>query len=1011
MCLVLKYVFILLWLIYTFASIILLFSKGLLLHRDVLPNKSICETDVDSLQELTQNCTKTNTKVVMIIIDALRHDFVIHSEQDMPYTNKITVFRDILASYPKQSRLYKFIADPPTTTMQRLTALTTGSLPTFIDVGSNFATEELLEDNVIDQLVNNRKKVVFMGDDTWANLFPKRFYRNYTYPSFNVWDLDTVDEGIKKNLYPEIVKDDWDVLIAHFLGVDHCGHRYGPNHKEMERKLNETNVILRDILKEILGRENIMLFVFGDHGMTSNGDHGGESENELTSALFVLSSSQELQPKTENDIKQVDLVPTISTIMGVPIPFSNIGSLIKSALPQNFHLVNSIWRNAKQINDYLTTYSLKNDELNDKHIHFIKDSFKMLDIQHNTFVKSCENFMQLSRRACEEVWIRFDESSIYKGLVLMFVSLYFSFLLVGSSALDNYDKITGTQVLIMFSIVVPLNLIAFLFYFYKIIHITVVFFITGFIGTIFLALFCVACWSSLTQDFLNTNKPDKILIRIFTVLTTLGFFSNSYIIEESYVLHTSFVLLLWYLVVRFKLENRKTWFRNKIKPKNFSLKHWITSLNCKVVWCSILLCIILRYSHSFWKCREEQGWCFEDGAQTKTGNSIISLIVIVIAVTLVHKSLKCSGNLTGCSLNVYLSSFLPKIFSVLISVHWIFESSFQHVKPTVPYIAYIPNVIILLTVLLIMTLFASPLLVHYVDLQEGKANQSENFYELIYRIAKNIVKMQLGPHIQGYPIVYGLATVYSATFLIFSILLCIFGGLLFGYVYAVSVVIMIISIWIMAMIVSVIRHNQCTKINELYTVNWLYILLWTLSSSYWFYGTGHNPSFPAIHWNAAFVLQSDIKNNTWLPGFFILANTFFSHAVHAFLLPLLLICPFTIHGAWSGKSLPPKDEDEQTMARGELLLAEKSRQMIHGAFDLTAKYILVNCFRVAMVMAAATIHSRHLMMWKIFAPKLIFEGIALFITLPFSFFGFILMYRVTQHINVLFERIMSQHSN
>jgi len=27
----------------------------------------------------------------------------------------------------------------------------------------------------------------------------------------------------------------------------------------------------RDILKEILGRENIMLFVFGDHGMTLNG--------------------------------------------------------------------------------------------------------------------------------------------------------------------------------------------------------------------------------------------------------------------------------------------------------------------------------------------------------------------------------------------------------------------------------------------------------------------------------------------------------------------------------------------------------------------------------------------------------------------------------------------------------------------------------------------------------------------------------------------------------------------
>lgn len=592
-------------------------------------------------------------------------------------------------------------------------------------------------------------------------------------------------------------------------------------------------------MKEILGRENIMLFVFGDHGMTStgmlifkkksytyytyvykknlyfSGDHGGASKNEMTSALFVLSSSQELQAKTESEIKQVDLVPTISTLMGVPIPFSNIGSLIKSALPLNVHLVNSIWRNAKQINDYLTTYSLKNDELNDKHIHFIKDTFKMLDVQHNTntFVKSCENFMQLSRRTCEEVWIRFDESSIYKGLVLMFVSLYLSFLLVGSSALDHYDKITGSQVLIIFSIIFPLNIIAFILYFYRIIHITVVLFITGFIGTFFLAIFCIVCWSSLTQDFLDMNKPDIILMRIFTVLTTLGFFSNSYIIEESYVLHTLFVLLLWYLVIRFKLENKKTWFRNKIRPKNFLLKQWITSLNCKVVWCSIILCGILRYSYSFWQCREEQGWCFDEGAQKKSGNSIIAIIFIVTTVTVVHKSLKCSGNLTGCSFNVYLSSILPRVFIVLLSVHWIFDSSFQRVKPTVPYIAYIPNVILLLTVLLIITLFVSPLLVHYVDLQEGKTNQSENLYQMVRRISTNIMKMQLGPCIQGYPIVYGLATVYSATYLIFSVLFCIFGGLIFGYGNAISAVIMIISIWIMAMIVAVIRHNQCIKIS------------------------------------------------------------------------------------------------------------------------------------------------------------------------------------------------------
>lgn len=40
-----------------------------------------------------------------------------------------------------------------------------------------------------------------MGDDTWENLFPKRFHRSLPFPSFNVKDLHTVDNGILQHLY------------------------------------------------------------------------------------------------------------------------------------------------------------------------------------------------------------------------------------------------------------------------------------------------------------------------------------------------------------------------------------------------------------------------------------------------------------------------------------------------------------------------------------------------------------------------------------------------------------------------------------------------------------------------------------------------------------------------------------------------------------------------------------------------------------------------------------------
>ena len=38
--------------------------------------------------------------------------------------------------------------------------------------------------------------------------------------------------------------------------------------------------------------KDTVLFVLGDHGMTSSGDHGGDSRDELEAGLFIYSLSQ-----------------------------------------------------------------------------------------------------------------------------------------------------------------------------------------------------------------------------------------------------------------------------------------------------------------------------------------------------------------------------------------------------------------------------------------------------------------------------------------------------------------------------------------------------------------------------------------------------------------------------------------------------------------------------------------------------------------------------------------------
>lgn len=194
-------------------------------------------------------CLPQKSKVIILVIDALKFEFGSYQENltrhPLPYENKLTIFRDLIQHVPEQTRLMRFKADPPTTTLQRLKGLTTGTLPTFVDIGSNFASPEINEDNVIDQMVKSGLPIVFMGDSTWTDLYPKRFKRSYSYPSFDIFDLDTIDRKIENHLPKEMQKTDWQVLIAHFLGVDHCGHKHGPLHEEMSRKLAEMNDVIR----------------------------------------------------------------------------------------------------------------------------------------------------------------------------------------------------------------------------------------------------------------------------------------------------------------------------------------------------------------------------------------------------------------------------------------------------------------------------------------------------------------------------------------------------------------------------------------------------------------------------------------------------------------------------------------------------------------------------------------------------------------------------------------------
>ena len=297
---------------------------------------------------------KSFDKAVVILVDALRYDFTVPfrpkpgDEQPHYFHNALPVLHEISTQHPGNAFLRPFIADPPTTTTLRLKGLTTGTLPTFIDAGSNFAGTAIDEDNLIEQLYLAGKKVVHLGDDTWHSLFPDYFEPNLTrkYDSFNVWDLHTVDNGVNEHLFPLLqpsMGGRWDVIIGHYLGVDHAGHRYGPDHPAMNDKLKQMDDVFRSIVDAL--DETTLLVVMGDHGMDVKGDHGGESDDEVEAALWMYSkrgifgrsNAAFVEPPAtakERPVGQIDLVPTLSLLLGMPVPFNNLGQPIEEAFLQ-----------------------------------------------------------------------------------------------------------------------------------------------------------------------------------------------------------------------------------------------------------------------------------------------------------------------------------------------------------------------------------------------------------------------------------------------------------------------------------------------------------------------------------------------------------------------------------------------------------------------------------------------------------------------------------------------------
>lgn len=231
--------------------------------------------------------------------------------------------------------------------MPRVKALTTGSVPAFIDLILNFAESDTTstlasQDTWLAQLRENfysdktkageqPGRLFFYGDDTWLKLFPSFFAESDGTTSFFVsvsprlphavsaisprnntrtcivdfiesvaekyifvlQDFTEVDNNVTRHI-PTVLESSsaWDGVILHYLGLDHIGHKAGPKSPNMIPKQREMDGIVEQIFTAMEHRpsmQDTLLILAGDHGMNSAGNHGGSNAGETSPALLFAS--------------------------------------------------------------------------------------------------------------------------------------------------------------------------------------------------------------------------------------------------------------------------------------------------------------------------------------------------------------------------------------------------------------------------------------------------------------------------------------------------------------------------------------------------------------------------------------------------------------------------------------------------------------------------------------------------------------------------------------------------
>lgn len=445
---------------------------------------------------------------------------------------------------------------------------------------------------------------------------------------------------------------------------------------------------------------------------------------------------------------QVDLVPTLSTILGVPIPFSNLGTVITEALPlneSNWRIVfTSLLNNVNQVHKYITAYSNIGSQFSDdsmahlskKHMDLVMLATRVKSLSDfHSFQMDARLYLKSVKSMCEEVWVQFGIVPMLAGCGFMLIALFVIFLSVQTIPIVKIFNFANSK-------------------YFKLVFALI--FIQSAVGWLLFGAFLeFSCFSSLIFItifvYLNFNETKAHMrgmqsfkelgwFNYFLICTLLvsafGLGSDNFVVEEGFA--ASILLTLLLLGLCFNWQENKKLIRGILSFEKLVLAALVS-----------LFAVLVKCFSNYWQCREEQAWC--QTLPTPTASSthpykevaFTPLVLLPFPFLATWYWLKKSGNLVSSSITANVVTYLPILTTILTIIYWVMEAlPATLLKKTIQWdLQMLPQICFFFIAVCLVCLFIDPLLVHTVspkkrDLQQHADSDLKHLVPYLFHQVK-----------------------------------------------------------------------------------------------------------------------------------------------------------------------------------------------------------------------------------------------------------------------------------